>query len=366
MGVSAPERVSLTVLCAGLLQLDDALHLVVQHLKSRDCESLRNTCKALRRHTAVLDGITGVAMASHHLEALQQLRNLHRLRVCAPDTASIFHLHHLTILTSLVIAGMPNIDLYSLSFIPSLRLLQLRTVGQYGSLHSLQQLLELDLVDMTATPAVLQLSGLTKLSLSEGSQAASLGQLGQLVALSILPWHGTDDWTADASAGLAAVTEAGLQALRELRCHLACLPPLYSLAGLTALDIGLGQAHLPVALQDLRQLTGLVKLGLTGYLGQPDLQSDSVTALHLTIPDYDECDDLGFPCLAGCSRLQHVMLFRQTDVTISFEQLPPGPMTIWIEYLSGLFLEARIRESVRLQKVGQLSWKSDPATLKAE
>ena len=66
-----------------------------------------------------------------------------------------------------------------------------------------------------------------------------------------------------------------------------------------------------------------------------------MTALFLRIRPKGEADDLGimyddegatfFPSLASCSRLMHVMLSSEADVTVEPEQLPPRLKTIWVQ-----------------------------------
>ena len=271
-----------------MLDLADALQYVTAHLSCKDCQSLRSTCRLLHHHPAVVAGISEVEVFAHeHLKALRQLTGLRCLRVCEAS--------RLPKLTRVFLSCMPILDLQPLSYTPSLRSLMLMDVDHYASLPSLQQLDSLFLKITTATPAVLQLSALTMLGLSEGSQVANSGQLSQLQGLTIYPNPpaAAQSWTDGQTTALSATISQGLPALGTLGCPDTLLPPLSSLVQLTGLLLCFDGDDVPAHLQDLRQLTGLAKLGLHNYVGQPQLQSDSVTALFLCIRPKGEADDLG-------------------------------------------------------------------------
>ena len=348
-----------------MLDLGDSLQHVVKHLESEDCQRLRHTCTLLRRHAAVVQGISAVEEASEYLKGLQQLTGLCHLGLY--DVTSIFHLHHLSglsKLSSVVLEEMHVIDLTPLSVIPSLRRLELSVVEHYAGLSSLSQLHMLIFWNTAATHDVLQLSALTWLQLSEGSQAGGLGQLGHLRSLSV-PWP--KPWTADATEGLALAVAEGLPALCSLTCHFEHLPPLHSLTRLTALNIRQNCSELPDSLQDLRQLTGLVKLGLTHLIGQPQMRSYSVTAIFLPYSELYHQERI-FACLAGCGRLKHIMLLGNIDVTTRFDRIPPRPMTLWLEQQQsdGVLLDSRAAEALHIRRVKKLTWDSDPVMLEAD
>ena len=356
--------------CA-VLDVAEALPNLVSFLSSRDCQSLRSTCALLRRHAAVVDGIRDVQDHSLYQQGLRQLRSLQVLHLQSPP--SVFDAHHLaglSYLTRVVIAETCVVDLKPLSFLASLRHLQLWHVQHHASLDSLTQLDALYLGHAPATPELLQLSRLTWLCLSEGSQAGSLGALSQLATLNIFSGTcGPDNWPPDAVAALAATVSAGLPALRDLSCCHLNLPPLPSLAQLTALDIWCHNLQLPAALQDLRQLTGLAKLGLNCYAGQPELQSDSVTALYLNVVQGGECR---FPILVGCSTLSQIALDLALDddaatYDICAGQLPPTASTLMLNQKQGrLFLEVQAAEVLRVRRVKQLHTWTDVDALEAE
>ena len=305
-----------------------------------------------------------------HWEALLQLRSLRHLRLPTPE--SLFDVHQLGSLQNLVKVTITQacvLDLKPLSCVASLRVLMLVSVSSYASLGCLTRLETLKFIKTAAMPAVSQLSALTWLSLCEGSQADSLSQLGQLRSLSI---HGLgDSWPEEATAALAAAVPAGLSELRHLSCGQRRLPPLHSLTQLTALKICCNNLSLPAELQDVRQLTGLVKLGLEGYRGCPQLQSDSVTVLFL----YAGCiKKTNFPDLVGCPRLCHVMLnlsalHAAERYDICAEQLPAEAKTIWLDKHAGvsqLFMNMKAAETLRVRRVAGLGWSSNPAVLEAK
>ena len=287
------------------------------------------------------------------------------------NPSSIFDLHRLNSLSrlySVVLANTPLVDLKPLSFVPSLRNLDLDKVEHYASLPSLSQLRSLWLMNTVATPAVLQMKALTQLGLSDCSQAGSLSQLRQLAFLSVTRSLGAEDWTDDDFAALTAVMDAAPPALVSLSCSLCLHPPLPSLMRLRELLLWCDGMELYPESGDFRQLTGLKTLGFSGYCGELHLQSASVTALCLinTWESFDD-DDVSFPCLRGCSMLEHVMLTFVTDVTITAEQLPPKAMTLWTDHdLNKIKLEAKAAELVRVRRVKNLTWGSDPARLEAE
>ena len=257
-----------------VLDLADTLHHIVAHLTSQECQNLRHTCKLLRHHAAVVVGVHKVEDAAEYQEGLPQLRGLCSLTLVEP--LSVFDLHHLNShprLTNITIVHNVFIDLKPLSCLASLRSLALVCVKHYVCLDSLTQLRKLDLIHTVAKPVVLLLSALTWLGLAEGSQAADLAQLSQLEALDL-----SDDekrcWTAARIRALTAAVRVGLPTLHSLTCPLHLLPPLDSLAQLKALSLYCHRAQqLPAHLQDLRPLTGLVKLGLDGFTGQSNLLS---------------------------------------------------------------------------------------------
>ena len=354
--------------------LDLPVEHIVQHLSAKDCQTLRSTCKLLRHHAAVVAGVSAVKQATTHLAALRKLTGLCRLSVYRP--LSLFDLHHLyslTKLTSVEVSMVPVVDLQPLSFISSLRRLELCYVHHYASLCSLQQLNALNLDHTSAMPAVLQLSALTCLALCEGSLAGSLSRLDQLAALSIADreGHWRAQWT-DGEIATFVAAVAGLPALTSLTCAFGLLPPPFGLVQLTALQICCDGDELPESMHDLRQLTGLVKLGITNYVEQPVLLSDSVTTLYLESVDYDlGPDTIRVPYLAGCSRLEHIMLIHETEITIRVKELPPRALTLWLEQGSdlnpdGVFLESRLAKVLRVHRVKRLTLDSDPATLEAE
>ena len=194
-----------------------------------------------------------------------------------------------------------------------------------------------------------------------------LNQLSQLRSLSI---HQGDSWPEEATAALASAVPASLSALRCLSCAPQQLPPLHSLMQLTALLLNCHRHSLPPNLQDLSQLTGLVKLGLAAYRGCPQLQSDSVTALFL-FPGRVKTPQL--PSLVGCVRLSHVMLdLNKMQAAVRYdicaEQLPPEARTLWLDKHAGvsqLFLDTRAAERLRVRHVKGLAWSSNPAALEA-
>ena len=142
------------------------------------------------------------------------------------------------------------------------------------------------------------------------------------------------------------------------------LPALPSLMLLTELLLTFEGNLLPHGLQDLRQLTRLEKFGLHEYFGQPDLQSNSLTTLFLTCTQF--CDDPTLPWVVDCSRLEHVMLsFPDADTNIDLDQLSPVLKMIWVDEAGGkVFLESRAIKRVHVQRVKNLTWSSDPATLR--
>ena len=358
-----------------MLDLGDAFALITKHLDSIDCHRLRHTCRLLRHNTAVVEGISSLNDASQYQEGLQQLKNLRHLRLENPS--SIFDLHHLSSFSTLVrvvIVDTSVVDLRPLRGIASLRSLELEDVEHYASLPSLMQLQRLELRRTLAIPAVMQLTALTQIGLNDGSQVSRLGHLSQLEALRIItaspglhPWEWeAESWSAADTSALSGAITAGLPALRSLACPSLLLPAVSSLVQLTSLMIFCDGEELPVPLQDLRQLTGLRKLGIFEYISQPHLLSSSVTALFCM--SMWGCEDASMPHLVNCSRLQHIMLaFDEADANIEFEQLPTSAKTIWVDQAEGkVFLESRAAEVVRLRRVKNLTWRSDPAMLEAE
>ena len=357
---------TLTAALCAVLDLADAFHHIATHLSSRDCQSLRETCKLLRHHTAVVEGVTTINEASRYQDGLRHLPALRDLRLHKPS--SIFHLHRLSSLrlSWVTIDQTPVLDLTPLSFVTSLRGLVLKSVQSHTGLGSLNSLSTLLLNRTAATPEVLQLHGLTRLTLCEGSQIGRLSELSQLVALNIRS-SGGGEWSPAATAALAAAIPAGLPALRDLSCSQRRLPPLHSLAQLTALNIHCLGAQLSGDWQDLRPLTGLVKLGLDSHRGQSQLQSESVTALLLA---GGSTNGMSFPDLTGCGRLQHIMLkFNPPNDSDKFlicaEQLPPTARTFWLVNGMGsrLFLSMQSAAVLRVQHMRDLWWQTDPATL---
>ena len=369
MAAQAPDPCcTLTAALCAVLDLADTLQHIVGHLTSQECQRLRETCKLLRHHPAVVEGVTMVKDETRHWQGLRQLCGLHSLSVHGPS--SIFDLHRLSSLKRLFWVGIeqvPVLDLTPLSCIASMRNLVLGAVQTYIGIGSLQQLKVLLLNLTVATPDVLQLRSLTRLTLSEGSLAARLGDLSQLVALNI---RQDADWTAAMNVALAAVLPAALPALRDLSCNRRYLRPLQTFTQLTALSIHCSGCQLSGTLQDLRPLTGLVKLGLDSWRGQPQLQSDSVTTLFLAA---GSMDGMSFPGLLGCSRLSDIMLKLDPSNSVDRfdicgEQLPPRARTVWLARNLGsrLFLNMQAAEQLRVRRVQNLWWQSDPATLDAD
>ena len=364
-------------LCA-VLDLADAFAHIVQHLTSLDCQRLRHSCTLLRGHPAVVNGVSSVADASLHQEGLRKLKGLCCLRLENPS--SIFNLHQLSglsRLTTVVLVETHVVDLKPLSCIACLRSLELEDVEHHVSLHSLGQIQDLALCRTVATLDVLQLISLTQLGLSEGSQISHLGQLSQLQALRIDTYPpdlyagnwSAGDWSHADQAALAALVSAGLPALYNLTCTYTLLPPLLSLMLLEELLICWDGQQLPAAMQDVRQLTRLKKLGVFEWAGQPHLRSDSVTTVFLRASAFDQDEgDFKFPSLVGCSQLVHILLsLEEADVTIAMNQLPSRARVLWVEEAEGrLFLELRAAEALHVRRVIDLTWGSDPETLEAE
>ena len=183
---------------------------IITHLSPRDCQSLRSTCRLLRHHVAVVEGVSRVFEASQNQAGLQQLSGLQRLRLQSP--ASIFDLHQLSSLTGLtqvVIADASIVDLRPLSCVASLRELELNSVRHYGNLDSLQQLDSVWLEHTAAVPALLQLTALTRLYLWGSSLAARLGELCRLADLCVMRWGaGADNTVAALSNGCVVIGPA--------------------------------------------------------------------------------------------------------------------------------------------------------------
>ena len=357
-----------------MLDLGDAFANVTKHLTSKDCQSLRHTCQLLRHNPAVVEGISFVKDASQYQEGLHQLRSLSSLRLAHPT--SVFNLHNLnglTRLTKVVIAYASVLDLRPLHVIAALRCLELEKVEHYASLPCLQQLDSLVLQRTVATPAVMQISALTQLGLGKGSQVSRLTQLSQLEALRIITyapdlsasqWE-AGSWSANERAALSDAL-AALPSLCSLSCSSMLLPSLSGAKQLRDLLLFCGDEEVPAHLQDLRQLTSLVKLGLYEYIGQPYLQSASLTALFcmgLWGPG-----EVSIPHLADCSRLAQIMLSPDdADLKVELGQLPPSAKTIWVGQTGGkLFLESRAAEVVRMRRVKDVWWGSDLEALGAE
>ena len=356
------------MLCA-VLDLADALHQIVTHLTTADCQRLRQTCRLLRQHPAVVEGVTEVWDDSLYHQGLLKLHDLRRLHLLKPS--SVFDAQHLSRLSGLCFIAIYEtsiLDLKPLSCIASLRHLVMHSVQSYASLDSVTQLKSLQFTRTAATPALAQLSALTWLSLNEGSQAAKLGELSQLRHLQICASR--DSWTADADAALAAAVQAGLPTLRSLTCGHKRLQALHvhSLAQLTSLRIMCGNSPLPEALHDLRQLTSLEKLGLDRHRGPANLLSDTVAVLYLVA---SSSPDVSFPGLVGCGRLENIMLNLSplcvdAEYDIYAEQLPANVKTLWLDEHAGmsqLFLNMQAIRTLRMRFVSGLSWNSDPAKL---
>ena len=349
-------------LCAAVLDLADSLQHVVWHLDSGECQNLRNTCKLLRSHPAVVGGIEVVHDGAREQQGLRHLTGLQHL--CLESPPSLFHLQHLKCLTKLIKVNINDasvVDLTPLSVIPSLRSLILQSCGGHTGLDSLLRLEDLQLNCTAATPALLYLTALTRLHLGDSTQAVSLGQLSHLVAFSLSCGYAHDEWTADETAALFAPGPAGIPALRDLSCSHEVMPPLASMGQLTALDIDCERGELPTHLQDLRQLTGLVKLGISVYTGQPEVMSDSITTLFLVV-DNRAIDNVCFPDLSDCSALEDVMLMVYLEgpdarLHIRAEQLGPRLETLWLDQLGGeVFLDVEAAKELQVQRVHGLRW----------
>ena len=352
---------TITLTLCAVLDLAEALPHIVSHLGPWDCQNLRNTCKLLRQHAAVVAGISTVQITSFGQQGLQRLTALKNLGLRSPSMVLDLHMvSGLSRLTRLHVAEASYVDLKCLSCLAFLDTLQMKGVRSYASLGSLQQLKSLLLIEMAAVPAVL--TALTELELCESSQAGRLDRLTQLESLTVRAGrYGAASWTPQATAALAAAV-TGLPALRTLGSSHALVPPLSSLTQLTALMLDGHGMQLPAALQDLRLLTGLVKLGLIRYTGQPDLQSDSVNYLYLAPSHEEHCSEYGIPRLVSCSALKHIMLLvhlaQEAHKCIVYsEQLPGTPSTLWVEQRRGrLLLDVTAAEELRVWRVTDISW----------
>ena len=318
---------------------------------------MRRTCKLLRHHAAVVEGVRAVLDASKYQEGLRQLKGLKSLRLHKPS--SIFDLYFLSglPLSSVTLHQACILDLKPLSFIASLRALRLHDLQNYASLDCLTQL-DCILFDHTAaTSGLKQLRALTRLSLL--ALAAAVPALPALHDLSCFRrWYRPE---------LLSPMVPASAARPELLSPM--LPPLQFLTQLTAVNLYCGNGALAGALQDLRPLTGLVKLGLDSHRGTPQLQSDSVTTLVLSA---SSVSGVGFPGLLGCDRLEHIMLKLTTcnnnPFHIRADHLPTSARTIWLGRgtRSQLYMNMQAAEWLHARRVRELCWNSDPTTLQSD
>ena len=319
------------------LVADGSLERVTAHMRRKDLQSLRATCRALRHDAAVLGRLDNPRAhglhwfeAAIHLPFLLQLPNLSRL--CIYDADSLFRVHELSRLSrlqELLIYSSGMIDVTPLEQLTSLRSLELAgdRVACLGALSRLSQLPRLNLDAETAGPGLEKLVSLRQLQLwhlNHTAEAVALPALSQVEL-------------GEAGQPTLAEGEAfqNLQQMHALRALVTHGGPILTrgalqLTQLTALRLELDEEEDRV---DLTALTGLKLLDASYYYSnsaQPTstVTAPSVTCIRLRLQG-EVSTAVQLPKCTYCGSLSHLQLEVDfLDVIITTDGLPAQHVSI--------------------------------------